>query len=131
MRRFLLYLVFVLPLAQAGNIAAQQKDIFIKQLEFKLANVSSHPEENEYFVTLKFTKGTVYKFKILNHRDNYAGNAVIEVSEENNLVITNVLNDKYFETINFVCNKTAFYDILIRYQDKKPGYSMIDITMVQ
>jgi hypothetical protein len=73
----------------------------------------------------------VYKFKILNHRDNYAGKAVIEVSEENNLVLTNVLSDKYFETLNFVCNKTAFYDILIHYQDKKPGYSMIDISMVQ
>lgn len=131
MRRFLFYLVFVLPLAHAGNVAAQQKDIFIKQLEFKLDHVSNQPEENEFFVTLKFTKGTVYKFKILNHRENYAGNAVIEVSEENNLVLTNVLNDKYFETLSFVCNKTAFYDILIHYQDKKPGYSMIDISMVQ
>jgi hypothetical protein len=131
MRRFLLYLVFVLPLAHAGNAAAQQKDIFIKQLEFKLDHVSSQPEENEYFVTLKFTKGTVYKFKIMNHRDNYAGNAVIEVTEADNLVLTNVLNDKYFDALNFVCNKTGFYDILIHYQDKKPGYSMIDISMAQ
>jgi hypothetical protein len=93
--------------------------------------VSDNQEENEYFLTLKLTKGTVYKFKISNHRDNYAGKAVIELTEADNLVLTNVLNDKYFEMLNFVCNKTAFYDILIRYQDKKPGFSMIDISMVQ
>lgn len=82
-------------------------------------------------MTLKLTKGTAYKFKIINHRDNFAGKAVIEMTEESNLVLTNVLNDKYFETFNFVCNKTGFYDILIHYQDKKPGFSNIDISMVQ
>jgi len=119
------------PFTQAGKLAAQQKEIFIKQLEFKLSQVSSKPEENEYFLTLKLTKGTAYKFKIINHRDNFAGKAVIEMTEESNLVLTNVLNDKYFETFNFVCNKTGFYDILIHYQDKKPGFSNIDISMVQ
>lgn len=131
MRRIILLLAFALPVAQVGKLAAQQKDIFIKQLEFKLDHVSDNQEENEYFMTLKLTKGTVYKFKISNHRDNYAGKAVIEVTEENDMVLTNVLNDKYFESLNFVCNKTAFYDILIKYQDKKPGFSMIDISMVQ
>lgn len=131
MRQLILLLVFLLPFARAGELAAQQKEIFLKQLEFKLDLVSANQEENEYFLTLKFTKGTAYKFKISNHRENYAGKAVIELTEEGNLVLTNALKDKYFETVSFVCNKTGFYDILIRYQDKKPGYSMVDITMVQ
>jgi hypothetical protein len=108
-----------------------QKEIFIKQIEFKLTHVSDVDYENEYFLTMKLNKGSTYKFKIINHRDNFAGNAVIELMDANTLVLTNQLNDKYFETLSFVCNKTAFYDILVRFKDKKPGFSLIDILLVQ
>jgi hypothetical protein len=131
MRPLLLLLVFTISFTLTGKLAAQQKEIFIKQLEFKLVQVSPKPEENEYFLTLKLTKGTAYKFKIINHRENFAGKAVLEMTEEDKLVLTNVLNDKYFESFSFICNKTGFYDILIRYQDRKPGFSNIDISMVQ
>lgn len=121
----------LLPLFLAGQVSAQQKEIFIKQLEFKLDHISDKDYENEYFMTLKLNKGTSYKFKVTNHRDNYAGKAVLELLDTDNLVMTNRINDKYFETFNFVCNKTAFYDILIHYMDKKPGYSVVDIVMLQ
>ena len=108
-----------------------QKEIFIKQIEFKLSHVSDVDYENEYFLTLKLNKGSTYKFKIINHRENYAGNAVIELMDANTLILTNQLNEKYYETLSFVCNKTAFYDILVRFKDKKPGNSLIDILLVQ
>lgn len=108
-----------------------QKEIFIKQIAFKLANISDVDYENEYFLTMKFNKGSTYKFKIMNHRDNYAGQAIIELMDANTLIITNQFNEKYFETFNFVCNKTAFYDILVRFKDKRPGNSLIDILLVQ
>ena len=110
---------------------AQQKEIFLKQIEFKLDNVSDQDFENEYFMTIKLNKGTSYKFKITNHRDNYAGKAVFELLDADNLILTNSVGDKYFETFGFVCNKTAFYDILIKYKDKKPGNSVVDISMLQ
>jgi hypothetical protein len=108
-----------------------QKEIFIKQIEFKLPSVSDVEYENEYFLTMKFNKGSTYKFKIINHRDNYGGVAVMELMDANTLVLTNQINDKYYENVTFVCNKTAFYDILVRYKDKRPGYSLIDILLVQ
>jgi len=108
-----------------------QKEIFIKQIEFKLSHVSDVDYENEYFLTLKLNKGSTYKFKIINHRENYAGKAVIELMDANTLILTNQLNEKYFETLSFVCNKTAFYDILVRFKDKRPGNSLIDILLVQ
>jgi len=108
-----------------------QKEIFIKQIEFKLSHVSDVDYENEYFLTLKLNKGSTYKFKIINHRENFAGKAVIELMDANTLILTNQLNEKYFETLSFVCNKTAFYDILVRFKDKKPGNSLIDILLVQ
>ncbi len=127
----ILSLFVFLSLATGGNKVFGQKEIFIKQIEFKLDKISSNAFENEYFMTIKLNKGTTYKFKITNHRDNYAGKAVLQLLDADNLVLTNVLNDKYFETLSFVCNKTAFYDVLIRYQDNKPGNSVIDIMMMQ
>jgi hypothetical protein len=110
---------------------AQQKEIFLKQIEFKLEHVSTQDYENEYFMTIKLNKGTSYKFKITNNRDNFVGKAVIQLMDADKLVLTNSLGDKYFETIGFVCNKTAFYDILIKYKDNKPGNSVVDIVMLQ
>jgi hypothetical protein len=129
MRHFLLFLAFVT--FATNGIFAQQKEIFIKQLGFKLDNVSTKDFENEYFVTIKLNKGTSYKFKITNHLENYAGSAVIELMDADNMILTNSIGEKYYENIGFVCNKTAFYDILIRYKDKKPGNSVVDIVMLQ
>jgi len=120
----MLFLVF-------SNTFSQQKEIFLKQIEFKIDNISADDYENEYFMTIKLNKGTSYKFKITNHRDNYAGKAVFELLDADNLILTNAVGDKYFDTFGFVCNKTAFYDILIKFQDKKPGNSIVDIVMLQ
>lgn len=114
-----------------GGILAQQKEIFLKQIEFKLERVSPKDYENEYFMTIKLNKGTAYKFKITNHLENFAGEAVIELLDADKMILTNSINDKYFETVGFVCNKTSFYDVLIKYKDKKPGNSVVDIVMMQ
>jgi len=131
MKYTVIFTVIVILIFTGLSAKSQQKEIFVKQLEFKLDHVSDKDYENEYFMTIKLNKGTSYKFKISNHRENYAGKAVFELLDADNLVLTNTLNDKYFETFNFVCSKTAFYDILIKYMDKKPGYSVVDITMLQ
>ncbi len=124
-------LVFIAFILIPGSLFSQQKEIFIKQIGFKLSTVSAKDYENEYFMTIKLNKGTSYKFKITNHLENFAGKAVIELLDADNMVLTNSIGEKYFETIGFVCNKTAFYDILVRYKDKKPGNSVIDIVMLQ
>jgi len=130
MRRTILVVAFLSALIGFNSVFAQ-KEIFIKQIEFKLERVSEVDYENEYFMTIKLNKGSNYKFKITNHRDNYAGKAVMELMDADNLILTNQLNDKYFEAVNFICNKTACYDMLVRYKDKKPGNSVIDIVILQ
>jgi hypothetical protein len=131
MRQMIFFIAVLMPLFHISSASAQQKEIFLKQLEFKLDHVSDKDYENEYLMTIKLNKGTSYKFKVTNHQDNYVGRAVFELLDSDNMILTNAMNDKYFESFGFVCNKTAFYDILIRYMDKKPGYSVVDITMVQ
>jgi hypothetical protein len=131
MRKVVYLAIYIISFLSHSALHAQQKEIFIKQLEFKIEHVSDIDYENEYFMTLKLNKGTSYKFKITNNIDNFAGKAVFELLDADNLILTNSVNDKYFETFSFVCNKTAFYDILMRFKDKKPGKSVVDICMLQ
>jgi len=132
MKRLLVLSIFCLTGAGLLDVFGQdRKEIFVEQIEFRLDWVSDNALENEYFMTLKLNKGTSYKFRVTNNQNNLPGKAVFELLDQNSLLLTNVLKDKYFENINFVCNKTGFYDILIRYQDGKPGFSTIDIFMLQ
>ena len=108
-----------------------QKEIFLRQIEFKLERISDIDYENEYFMTMKFSKGESYLFRVTNHIENFAGKAVLELLEADKLVSTNLLNDKYYEKLNFVCNKTGFYDILIKFKDNKVGNSAIDVRLLQ
>ncbi len=108
-----------------------QKEIFIKMIEFRLDEVSDIDYENEYFMTLKFNKGSIYKFKITNHIDAYAGEAIFELLDADKLVLTNLVGEKYYEAFSFICNKTGFYDILVSFKDNKSGNSVIEINLVQ
>jgi hypothetical protein len=114
----------------SNNIYAQ-KEIIVKQIDFKIDHISENSYENEYFVTLKFTKGINYIFKIRNHIGDYVGEAVVEILDVDKMVTTNSVGGKYYDKIGFNCNKTAFYDVLIRYKDNKIGHSMVDIYMMQ
>ena len=112
-------------------LRAQEKEIPVKQITFKLDQISDIEYENEYFVTFKFNKGSNYVFKITNGIDDAPGIAVMELMDADNLVLTNVYNDKYYNKVTFQCNKTGFYDLLIKFKDNKLGNSAIDIAMLE
>ena len=71
-----------------GNVfhLSAQKEIFIKQLEFRLDEISDIDYENEYFMTLKLNKGSKYVFRIANHIDDYIGEAVVELMDADVLI---------------------------------------------
>lgn len=127
--RLTLLLIFFLGASHA--LRAQEKEIPIKQVTFKLDQISDIEYENEYYVTYKFNKGSKYVFKITNGIDDAVGIAVMELMDADNLVLTNVYNDKYFDKVTFQCNKTGFYDLLIKFKDNKLGNSRIDISMLE
>ena len=87
--------------------------------------------ENEYFVTIKMNKGSKYVFRVVNHLDDYVGEAVVELMDADNLILTNLYQDKYYLNTSFACNKTGFYDLLVRFRDNELGNSVIDILLVQ
>ncbi|HYX07226.1 MAG TPA: hypothetical protein VE912_10885 [Bacteroidales bacterium] len=125
----LFYVFFGLSLFVFKSFA--QKDIFFKQIEFKLEEISKNSYENEYFITLNLNKGTTYKFVVTNNNIKYPGKAIIQILDGNNLVGTNVTSSNYYEKFQFKCNKTGFYDLLIKFKEGELGDSVIDIYMVQ
>lgn len=132
MRKLFIIVLLTAGFIQTGLLMAQDgKEVFVDQVDFKLDRISDNAYENEYFMTLKLNKGTTYKFKITNHQDNMPGQAVIELLDANEQVLTNEMDEKYFENVSFVCNKTGFYDMLIKYKDEKQGHSVVDIFMLQ
>ena len=131
MREIINIIILTIFLTLITTKAKSQKDIFIKQVEFKLDFISEIDYENEYFMTIKLSKGIKYKFKVNNHIDDYAGVAVVELLDADNLIVTNEISGKYYEQFGFHCNKTGFYDILIRFKENKVGHSTVDIFMTQ
>ena len=123
-------LLLLLSVLTIGKTYAQ-KEIFIKQIEFELEIVSDIDYENEYFLTLKLNKGSNYIFTINNHVNDQPGVAILEILDADNLILTNSLGEKYFEKVSFECNKTGFYDLLIRFKDNMLGYTMVDVTLIQ
>ena len=132
MKKLFIITCLLMACIHLGVLMAQDgKEMFVDQIDFKLDRISDNAYENEYFMTLKLNKGTSYAFKVTNNQDNLPGQAVIELLDANELVLTNAMNEKYYEQVSFICNKTGFYDILIRYMDEKQGHSIIDIFMMQ
>jgi hypothetical protein len=123
-------LIFFLFVITNQKVHAQ-KEIFLKQVEFELTTVSDIEYENEYFVTMKFNKGSKYIFRITNQINERPGEAILEIMDADILVVTNILGDKYFESVTFLCNKTAFYDVLVKFKDNRLGFSQVDILLVQ
>jgi hypothetical protein len=125
--RLILIIIFIMGVSYK---ASAQKEIFIKQVEFKLEKVSDIDYENEYFLTLKLNKGSKYVFRITNQKE-FPGEGILELMDADNLIMTNILGDKYFPAVSFQCNKTGFYDVLIKFKDNKLGNTVVDILMIQ
>jgi hypothetical protein len=125
------FLTIVFFLVLSVSKVHAQKEIFLKQVEFELTTVSDIEYENEYFVTMKFNKGSKYIFRITNQINDTPGEAILEIMDADNLVVTNIFGDKYFESVTFLCNKTAFYDVLVKFKDNHLGHSQVDVMLVQ
>ena len=123
--------IFLILISVGSSKLMAQKEIFIKQIEFELEVVSDIDYENEYFLTLKFNKGSKYIFTITNNLNDKTGDAIMELLDADNLILTNSIGDKYFTKISFECNKTGFYDMLVRFKDNALGFTRVDVTLIQ
>src|SRR6056297_3368369 len=131
MKRIIHIILFSLSLLFLTSSSFAQKEIFIKEFQFELKKISSNQYENEYFLTITLNKNSLYKFTVLNHIGDFPGIAVVKILENEKVVATNKMGDKYYEKFMFKCTKTGFYDILIHFEDNKKGSSLIKLFLVQ
>ncbi|MDY6800325.1 MAG: hypothetical protein SVU94_03770 [Bacteroidota bacterium] len=131
MKRIIQIIIFSLSLLFLTSYSFAQKEIFIKEFQFELKKISSNQYENEYFLTITLNKNSLYKFTVLNHIGDFPGIAVVQILENEKVVATNKVGDKYYEKFMFKCTKTGFYDILIHFEDNKKGSSLIKLFLVQ
>ena len=116
-------------LFSAGS-SAQKKEIFLRKIDFALSKVSPLEAENKFYLTLQFNKDVQYKFYVKNHLKGGPGEAVVEIYDQDRLLGTNCLKEKYFDTFLFSCTKTGMYDVVIRFRDNNTGNSVISIYMI-
>ncbi|MEA2105375.1 MAG: hypothetical protein U9P82_01425 [Bacteroidota bacterium] len=131
MKKLIYSILFSLSLFFFAFNGYAQKEIFIKEFQFELKKISDNQYENEYFLTITLNKNSLYKFTVLNHIGDFPGIAVVQILENDKMVATNKMGDKYYEKFMFKCTKTGFYDILIHFEDNKKGSSLIKLFLVQ
>ena len=131
MKRIIQIILFSLSLLFLTSSSLAQKEIFIKEFQFELKKISNNQYENEYFLTITLNKNSLYKFTVLNHIGDFPGIAVVQILENEKVVATNKVGDKYYEKFMFKCTKTGFYDILIHFEDNEKGSSLIKLFLVQ
>jgi hypothetical protein len=126
----LLTSLFILPLIKVNA----QKEVFLRKIDFELVKLNPSPADNEFFLTLQFNKGTKYKFAVTNHLNGAIGEAIVEIYDNDagpKVVGTNVFQTKYFDQFMFLCTKTTFYDVVVKFKDNKLGASEINMFLVQ
>ena len=131
MKTKLFSILIILFLFFPTRVIIAQNQVFLRKIEFELTKISKNAEDNEFFLTLEFNKGTKYKFNIMNQVNGKGGDAVIELHDGEKLVGTNTAGDKYFGSFMFQCNKTGFYDVIIKFKNQVFGSSVIDLSMLK
>jgi len=121
-----LMLLLFLP----GQINAQKKDIFVRKIDFALKTLNADESENQFFLTLQFNRDVHYKFIIKNHLEGGIGEAVVEIYDGDKLAGTNLIKGKYFPKFMFECEKTGFYDVVVRFKNNTTGNSEVNIFMI-
>jgi len=131
MKKIVIAILLLIVTTTISTKSFAQKEIFIKEFQFELKKLSDNQYENEYFVTITLNKNSLYKFTVLNHVGDYPGDAVVQILENEEVIATNKIGEKYYTTFMFKCNKTGFYDILIHFDDNKLGSSLIKLFLVK
>lgn len=131
MKTRLIFSLFIIFMLLPIRSLKAQNEIFLRKIEYELTKLSKNPEDNEFFLTLEFNKGNKYKFNIMNQVNGKGGDAIVELHDGEKLVGTNTAGEKYFGSFMFQCNKTGFYDVIIKFKNQTFGSSVIDLSMLK
>lgn len=101
---------------------------YLKDYKVKLSASSVSPPSAKFNVILN--KGTMYKITVCN-AEGYAGEAVVNLMENANVLGTNLKPDGTFvKAVGFQCNKTGMYSINVSFKDGKEGAAVAILSYI-
>jgi hypothetical protein len=104
----------------AGTNVTYLKD-FVVKLDAGLPN----QRPPVFRTALALRKGVIYRFSLCNG-DFSEGEAVLRLYDESNLLLSTYYPDsgKEYKSINFLCQKSSAYTVMISFKDGKKGYAV-------
>ena len=103
--------------ASAGSDATYLKDFVVK-----LEGLKPNERPPLFRTTLVLRKGVIYRFSLCNI-DNSQGESVLRLYDETSMLASTFYPDtgKEYSSINFACQKSGVYTVMINFKDGKPG----------
>lgn len=145
MIRRVIFLTVILAAFAFGRVSAQcnqtlvtmctgelgENTKYLRQYRAKLGKGTAEVKIPVARFSVLLSKGTHYRFKVCSAQD-YEGEAILQLfDKEVKLASTYHAESKTnFMQFDFVCNKTAIYDIYISFKDGKPGCAVGILSMV-
>jgi hypothetical protein len=95
---------------------------YLKDFIVKLEGIQPNEKPPLFRTTLVLRKGVIYRFSLCN-LDSSAGEAVLRVYDEANMLASTFYPEtgKEYKSINFACQKSGVYTVMISFKEGKPG----------
>jgi hypothetical protein len=139
-KSFLLYFFIISGLFMASGICLAQDPgtdvqkcalsagnnvIYLKDFVVKLDAALPNQKPPVYRSALALRKGVIYRFSICNG-DFSEGEAVLRLYDDSNLLLSTYYPEsgKEYKSINFLCQKSSAYTVIISFKDGKKGYAV-------
>lgn len=103
--------------SSAGTDATYLKDFIVK-----LDGIKPNERPPVFRTTLVLRKGVIYRFSLCN-METSAGESVLRLYDESNMLASTFYPEtgKEYKSINFACQKSGVYTVMISFKDGKPG----------
>lgn len=144
MKRYylILFILFGIYIGNTSNTYAQTGDdlveicnmiagdvTYLKDFKVKLDAGDPAPTSR---LSLVLSKNVKYRLTICNSRD-YEGEAILDLFDNNRLLISTyvVATGKDYPSIDFKCQKTGVYHLVVRFKEGKEGLAVAMLSYVE
>jgi hypothetical protein len=103
---------------------------YLKELKVKLKAKEAGKKEPIAKYSLMLNKGTHYRFSVCNAKE-FTGKAILQLYDKDRLLGSSYMSNKHFPAFDFVCNKTAVYQVLMSFEDGQEGCAVGVLSMIE
>ncbi len=110
---------------QAGSDAVYLKDFIVKFPAVK--GQQTLPVAKNSVI---LSKNIMYRFTICSS-ETLEGKAVLQLWDDKRMLITNLVSGKLYPSLDFMCQKTGRYHVLISFKDGKAGEAVAIMSYIK